>query len=74
MNQVVFRMRSCDIDIGCPDPFWPQKANKDYHSGQIRINKKGLLDVHLHCGDDFTEHFTDDDQMVRNARQGHLDN
>ena len=28
------------------------KANKDYHSGEIRINKKGLLDVHLHCGDD----------------------
>ena len=28
------------------------KANKDYHSGEIRINKKGLLDAHLHCGDD----------------------
>ena len=28
------------------------KANKDYHSGEIRSNKKGLLDVHLHCGDD----------------------
>ena len=28
------------------------KANRDYHSGEIRINKKGLLDVHLHCGDD----------------------
>ena len=26
------------------------KANKDYHSGEIRINKKGLLDAHLHCG------------------------
>ena len=28
------------------------KANKDYHSGEIRINKKGLLDIHLHCGND----------------------
>ena len=28
------------------------KANKDYHSGEIRINKKGLLDAHLHCGND----------------------
>jgi len=27
------------------------KANRDYHSGEIRINKKGLLDAHLHCGD-----------------------
>ena len=27
------------------------KANKDYHSGEIRINKKGLLDAHLYCGD-----------------------
>ena len=26
------------------------KANKDYHSGEIRVNKKGLLDVHLHHG------------------------
>ena len=28
------------------------KANRDYHSGEIRINKKGLLDAHLHHGDD----------------------
>jgi hypothetical protein len=28
------------------------KANKDYHNGEIRINKKGLLDAHFHCGDD----------------------
>jgi len=28
------------------------KANKDYNSGEIRINKKGLLDAHFHCGDD----------------------
>jgi len=28
------------------------KANKDYHSGKIRINQKGLLDAHFHCGDD----------------------
>jgi len=28
------------------------KANKDYHSGEIRINKKGLLDAHFHCGND----------------------
>ena len=28
------------------------KANRTYHSGEIRINKKGLLDVHLHHGDD----------------------
>ena len=28
------------------------KANKDYHTGEIRINKKGLLDAHFHCGDD----------------------
>ena len=26
------------------------KANKDYHSGEIRIHKNGLLDIHLHCG------------------------
>ena len=26
------------------------KANKDYHSGEIRINKKGLLDAHFYCG------------------------
>jgi hypothetical protein len=28
------------------------KANRDYNSGEIRINKKGLLDAHFHCGDD----------------------
>ena len=28
------------------------KANKDYHSGEIRINPKGIIDVHLHCGND----------------------
>ena len=28
------------------------KANKDYHSSKICINKKGLLDAHFHCGDD----------------------
>ena len=28
------------------------KANRDYHSGEIHINKKGLLDAHFHCGDD----------------------
>ena len=28
------------------------KANRDYQSGEIRINKKGLLDAHFHCGDD----------------------
>ena len=28
------------------------KANRDYHTGEIRINKKGLLDAHFHCGDD----------------------
>ena len=28
------------------------KANRDYHSGEIRINKKGLLDAHFHCGND----------------------
>ena len=27
------------------------KANRTYHSGEIRINKKGLLDAHLHLGD-----------------------
>ena len=26
------------------------KANKNYHSGEIRINKKGLIDAHFHCG------------------------
>ena len=26
------------------------KANRDYHSGEIRISKNGLLDAHLHCG------------------------
>ena len=34
------------------------KANRTYHSGEIRINKKGLLDAHLHCGDDlFTGYY-----------------
>ena len=28
------------------------KANKDYHDGEIHINKKGLLDAHFHCGND----------------------
>jgi len=28
------------------------KANKDYQDGEIHINKKGLLDAHLHHGDD----------------------
>jgi hypothetical protein len=28
------------------------KANRTYHSGEIRINKKGLLDAHLHHGND----------------------
>ena len=28
------------------------KANRTYHSGEIRINKKGLLDAHLHHDDD----------------------
>jgi len=27
------------------------KANKNYHSGEIRINKKGLIDAHFHCGE-----------------------
>ena len=26
------------------------KANKNYHSGEIRINKDGLIDAHFHCG------------------------
>ena len=26
------------------------KANRTYHSGEIRINPKGVLDIHLHCG------------------------
>ena len=26
------------------------KANKDYHSGEVRISKEGLMDLHLHCG------------------------
>jgi len=26
------------------------KSNRDYHSGEIRISKNGLLDAHLHCG------------------------
>ena len=28
------------------------KANKDYHSGELRINPKGIIDVHFHCGND----------------------
>jgi hypothetical protein len=28
------------------------RANKDYHTGEIRINPKGIIDVHFHCGDD----------------------
>ena len=26
------------------------KANRDYHSGKIRIFKGGIMDLHLHCG------------------------
>ena len=26
------------------------KANKDYHSGEIRINPQGIIDAHFHCG------------------------
>jgi hypothetical protein len=38
------------------------KANKDYHSGEIRINPKGIIDVHLHCGDSlFTGYY-----LIRN--------
>ena len=34
------------------------KANRTYHSGEIRINKKGLLDAHLHHGDNlFTGYY-----------------
>ena len=28
------------------------KANKDYHSGEVRIFKNGMLDAHFHCGND----------------------
>ena len=28
------------------------KANRTYHSGEIRISKNGLLDAHFNCGDD----------------------
>ena len=34
------------------------KANKDYHSGEIHINKKGLLDAHFECNDNlFTNYY-----------------
>ena len=34
------------------------KANRTYHSGEIRINKKGLLDAHLHHGNNlFTGYY-----------------
>ena len=26
------------------------KANKDYHSGEIRVNPQGIIDAHFHCG------------------------
>ena len=26
------------------------KANKDYHSGEVRIFKGGMMDLHMHCG------------------------
>ena len=26
------------------------KANKDYHSGEVRIHKGGMIDLHMHCG------------------------
>ena len=34
------------------------KANKDYHNGEIHINKKGLLDAHFECNDNlFTNYY-----------------
>ena len=27
------------------------KANKDYNTGEIRINPKGIIDAHFYCGD-----------------------
>ena len=30
------------------------KANRDYHSGEIRISKNGLLDAHFKCEDDLS--------------------
>jgi hypothetical protein len=26
------------------------KSNKDYHSGEVRIHKEGIMDLHMHCG------------------------
>ena len=26
------------------------KANRDYHSGEVRIFKGGMIDLHMHCG------------------------
>ena len=26
------------------------KANRDYHSGEVRIFKGGMMDLHMHCG------------------------
>ena len=26
------------------------KANRDYHSGEVRIFKRGMIDLHMHCG------------------------
>ena len=57
-NTIEFTVENATINesFNSPIPFDSNllkeilKANKDYHSGEIRIHKNGLLDIHLHCG------------------------
>ena len=56
-NTIEFKVENATINKSFgPVPFDSNlmkeilKANRDYHSGEIRINKKGLLDAHFHCG------------------------
>ena len=57
-NTIEFTVENATINesFNSPIPFDSNllkeilKANKDYHSGEIRIHKDGLLDAHLYCG------------------------
>ena len=56
-NTIEFKVENATINKSFgPVPFDSNlmkeilKANRDYHTGEIRINSKGLLDAHFHCG------------------------
>ena len=58
-NTIEFIVENATIDESFgPIPFDSNlfkeilKANRTYHSGEIRINPKGILDAHLHHGND----------------------